>query len=116
MSTSDNENTKIIDSLVLAYNARDARAFADHFTHDASHGTLHAETQQRGREAIYRRYVDVFSEFPENQTQVIHRIAFGRFVIDHESVRRSSSTEPFEVVAVYELEQGLIKRLDFVRA
>jgi hypothetical protein len=81
-----------------------------------THGILHAQEQQHSREEIYQRYIDVFSKFPENQTEVVHRVAFGQFIIDHERVRRSPSAEPFDVVAIYELEQGLIKRLDFVRS
>jgi uncharacterized protein (TIGR02246 family) len=108
-------NEQVIDQLVLAYNAHDPRAFADLFTEDAIHGTLHAESQQRGREEIYHRYVEVFANFPENKTKVVQRTAFGQFVVDHELVQRSPTTEPFNVVAIYTLEADLIKRLDFVR-
>jgi hypothetical protein len=110
-----NINERIIDELVIAYNSHDARAFADLFTEDAIHGTLHAELQQRGQEEIYRRYVDVFANFPENKTEVVQRTAFGQFVVDHELVQRSPASEPFNVVAIYTLEASLIKRLDFVR-
>jgi hypothetical protein len=108
-------NEQVIDQLVLAYNTHNARAFADFFTEDAIHGLLHADLQQRGREEIYRRYVEVFANFPENRTEVVRRIAFGSFVIDHELVQRSLTSEPFNVVAIYTLGAGLIKRLDFVR-
>jgi uncharacterized protein (TIGR02246 family) len=115
MSEPKINNQQIIDQLVIAYNAHNARAFADLFTEDAIHGTLHAESQQYGREEIYRRYVEVFANFPENKTEVVQRTAFGQFIVDHELVRRSPTTEPFNVVAIYTLEAGLIKRLDFVR-
>jgi uncharacterized protein (TIGR02246 family) len=110
-----NANSRLVDQLVIAYNAHDARAFANFFTADAIHGILHAETQQHGREAIYSRYLQFFADFPENQTVVVHRIAFGAFVVDHEVVRRSPSSEPINVVAIHEFESGLIKRLDFIR-
>lgn len=110
-----NHNADVIDRLVLAYNRGDARAFADLFADNAVHGTLHAEAQQRGREEVYRRYVDVFASFPENRTEVVHRIAFGPFVIVHEHVRRSLQEAAFEVVAIYTLRDGEITRLDLVR-
>jgi uncharacterized protein (TIGR02246 family) len=116
MTQPDNLNTRVIDQLVRAYNARDARLFADFFTEDAIHGTMHAETRQHGREEIYRRYIDVFAMYPENHTEVVRRIAFGVFVVDHEVVRRSRQSEAFNVIAMYTLEGGLIKRLDFLRA
>jgi hypothetical protein len=115
MHTTQTDNERVIDQLVIAYNSHNARAFADFFTEDAIHGTLHAELQQHGREEIYKRYMEVFANFPENKTEVVQRIAFGAFVIDHERVRRSASSEPFNVAAIYTMQAGLIKRLDFVR-
>jgi hypothetical protein len=110
-----NAHTRIVDQLVIAYNAQDARAFADFFQEDAIHGILYADQQQRGREEIYARYLKFFSDFPENKTVVVHRIAFGSFVVDHEVVRRSPLSDPINVVAIHEFELGLIKRLDFIR-
>ncbi len=115
MSLINSENTSVIDRLVTAYNLHDARDFADCFSKNAVHGTLHAETQQQGREAIYSRYVEVFSLHPENRTEVVHRIAFGAFVIDHERIKRSATVESFDVVAIYTVRNGLIDRCEFVR-
>jgi uncharacterized protein (TIGR02246 family) len=115
MTDNQTHNQNVIDNLVIAYNNHDARAFADFFSEDAIHGTLHAEVQQHGREEIYQRYLEVFATYPENKTEVLHRTAFGKFVIDHELVTRNSSAEPFHVVAIYTLKAGLISRLDFVR-
>lgn len=109
-------NTRIIDRLVEAYNARDARAFANFFAVDAVHGNLNAVDPLHGREAIYARYVDVFATYPENHSDVVHRVAFGPFVIDHERVRRSTTAEPFDVVAIYTMNDGLVARIDFVRS
>jgi hypothetical protein len=109
------QNCLVIDQLVEAYNAQDARRFADLFTEDGWHGNLHAETFQVGPQAIYQRYVEVFGTYPNNRTEVVHRIAFGPFVIDHEKVKRSNDAEPFDVVALYTLEGGRIKRAELVR-
>ena len=109
------ENTLVIDRLVAAYNAHDARGFAQCFTEHAVHGKLHAETQQRGREEIFQRYVETFSMYPENRTEVVHRIAFGAFVVDYERVQRSPTATSFDVVAIYTVRNGLIERCEFVR-
>jgi hypothetical protein len=108
-------NAQVIDSLVVAYNSHDARAFADHFSENAWHGNLHADTFQEGREAIFQRYVEVFARFPQNRTEVLHRIVVGDYVIDHERVRRSASMAAFDVVAVYTVKQGQITRLEMIR-
>ena len=39
----------------------------------------------------------------------------GNRVIDHERVRRTADGEPFEVIAIYEIENNLIIRFDLVR-
>ena len=112
----EQQNAQVIDHLIEAYNRQDAQAFAKLFTENAVHGILHSEAQQRSRQEIFERYVEVFGMYPENKTEVVHRIVFGPFVIDHEKVTRSSSGEPFDVVAIYTLESGLISRLEFVRS
>jgi uncharacterized protein (TIGR02246 family) len=110
------QNKRVIDELVMRYNKRDATGFAALFTEDGVHGTLHSEAQQRGRTQIEARYNEVFALYPENKTIVVHRIAFGAFVIDHEKVQRNASSEAFDVVAIYTLRDGLIERCEFVRA
>lgn len=115
MAQSKSSNEAIIDRLVLAYNARDAAGFASFFAPDAVHGDLHSENPQRGRDAIRRRYEEVFAQYPANRTEVMHRSAFGRYVVDHERVSRSPTSEPFDVIAIYTMSDGLIVRCDFVR-
>jgi uncharacterized protein (TIGR02246 family) len=109
------DNAKVIDALVDAYNRRDARGFSNLFADDAWHGNLHSPSPQQGREEIYRRYVETFAAYPENRTEVVHRAAYGHFVVDHERVQRSKTSQPFDVVAIYTLEAGRIKRLELVR-
>ncbi len=115
MNADQEKNGRLIDELVNAYNAQDARRFADLFAEDAWHGALHAPTFQQGRDAIYARYVEVFAMHPGNRTQVLQRIAFDNFVIDHERVQRSPNAVAFEVAAIYTIEGARIKRLEMVR-
>ena len=70
MST-ETQNAEVIDRLVEAYNRQDAQAFANLFTENAVHGVLHSETQQRSRQEIFERYVEVFGMYPENKTEVV---------------------------------------------
>ncbi|MGL4610094.1 MAG: nuclear transport factor 2 family protein [Trueperaceae bacterium] len=110
-----NDNTRIIDRLVDAYNSSNARGFADLFAPDVVVYEHPNKPTQQSREEIFERYTEVFKKFPLNKTEVVHRIVIGDWVIDHEKVRRSPEHEPFDVVAVYELQDGEIKRLDFIR-
>lgn len=110
-----NNFTQIIDQLVLAYNASNARAFADLFEEKVQVFEHPNILTQQSREEIFDYYVDLFAQFPQNRTEVLHRIVIGNRVIDHERVRRSPNAEPFEVLAIYEMGETLIQRLDFIR-
>jgi hypothetical protein len=46
----------------------------------------------------------------------VNRAALGNVGIDHQRVRRSSAADPFDVLAIYTLESGLIERVDSVRS
>jgi hypothetical protein len=115
MKTDVQKNCEVIDELVTAYNQQDAERFASLFTDDGWHGNLHAAAFQVGRQAIHQRYIEVFAMYPQNRTEVVHRIAFGKFVIDHEKVSRAANSQPFDVVAIYTLQDGLIERAELVR-
>lgn len=108
-------NTDTIDRLVEGYNASDARTFADCFALDASVYEHPSILTQQGRNEIFAYYQKLFAEFPQNRTEILHRIVFDTKVIDHERVRRSPDAEPFEVLTIYEMSGGLIQRVDFIR-
>lgn len=105
----------VIDKLVEAYNAHDARAFADFFAPDVAVYEHPDRLVQKSREEIFEYYQKLFGEFPENRTTVLHRIAIGDCIIDHERVQRRPDTEPFEVLAIYTMQKRFIHRLDFIR-
>ena len=105
----------VIDQLVAAYNSGDARRFADHFAPDAAVYEHPQQLTQAGREAIFSYYQGVFRQYPALRTTVLHRIVLGNRVIDHERVQRGPDQAPFEVLAIYEVHDGLIQRLDLVR-
>lgn len=111
----DQSFTEIIDLLVDAYNASDARAFAELFEENATVYEHPGLLTQQNREEIFQYYAVLFSKYPLNRTEVVHRIVIGNRIIDHERVRRSPEVAPFEVLTIYEMGAQLIKRVDFVR-
>lgn len=116
MNAAITPNTDVVDALVRAYNASDADAFADLFAEDAIAYEHPGIPAQRGREEIRARYRQAFAAFPDNRTTVVHRIVIGDYVIDHERVQRHAEAEPFDTVAVNTVRNGLIHRLDVIRA
>ncbi|MGL4573661.1 MAG: SgcJ/EcaC family oxidoreductase [Burkholderiaceae bacterium] len=109
------KSEQVVDGLVDAYNKQDARRFADLFSMDATLGDFLSNDQLKGREAIFQRFQQMFDEYPENTTRVLNRTVIGRFVIDHEHVSRSKQGESFQVMAINEIVDGLVKSLTVVR-
>ena len=105
----------VIDALVIAYNNHDAKAFSDLFAVDGQTFEHPGRLAQGSRQHVFETYSQVFARVPENRTTVLHRIVIGNRVIDHERVQRSADSEPFDVVAIYEVRDGFIERLDLVR-
>ncbi len=115
MANRSSELSARVDALVLAYNAHDARGFADFFAVDAQTFGHPNVLAQNSREEIFQTYQRVFQLAPLNHTTVLHRIVIGNRVIDHERVQRSPDAEPFEALAIYQFDDGLIARFDLIR-
>jgi hypothetical protein len=98
-----------------AYNARDADAYAACFAPDCVISNLNGQTVLHGAPAIRERYAEIFSSHPENKTTLLHRIALGDVVIDHEVIQRGPDREPFQIVAIYTIRDDRIARVDFVK-
>ncbi len=108
-------STKIVDSLVDAYNAHDAHKFAGHFAEDANAYEHPGALAQKGRAGIEAHYTRRFAELPELTTRVLRRIVLGEYVIDHERVQRAHDQMPFDTLAINHVREGKVQRLDIVR-
>lgn len=98
-----------------AYNAQDLDTFCAQFAEDVCVADLNGAVTVKGMTAYREKYERLFAEFPENEAVLLGRIAVGNVVFDHERVRRSPSTDPFEVVAIYTILGDAIARVDFVK-
>jgi hypothetical protein len=101
-----------------AYNRRDLDAFCATFAPDAAIFELGATApSSAGLAAIRERYRGLFDASPALHSAVVARMALGRVVIDHEHVTgRNGSPDVYAVIAIYEVADGLIRRVHFVRA
>ena len=66
-----------------------------------------------GSEKIREIYGNLFSKHPENRSILKGRMVQGNFVIDHEYI--TGRDKPIEMVAIYEVKEGLIVRCWFLR-
>lgn len=105
----------IVQKQLDAYNAQDLDAFCACFAADGVIADLNGAVTQTGIDEIRERYAAMFALHPENQARVVHRMAVGDVVIDHEQVSRTPE-QSFEALAIYTVKNGRIARVDFVRA
>lgn len=105
----------IVQRQLDAYNAQDLDAFCACFAADCVLAELNGAVTQQGAAAVRARYETLFSDFPENHAALVNRVVVGDVVIDHEDITRSPS-ERINAAAIYTVKDGLIARVDFVRA
>jgi hypothetical protein len=107
--------TDVVQAQLDAYNSQDVDALCRHFTAGVEVANLHEAPNLTGIEGFRERHVGLFAQFPQNRADLVSRIVVGDKVLDHERVFRAPDAAPFEVVAIYSFEGGLIARIDFIR-
>lgn len=106
-----------VEGQLLAYNARDAVAFAAWFAQDVQLWRLGESAPfLTGRDALEERYAAVFASCPALRADIVHRAVHGRFVTDEEEVH---GLDPggglVRALAIYEGTDTEIRRVWFVR-
>lgn len=92
-----------------AYNAHNLEAFVACFSEDFTAYRPPATTPSlEGRDALYAFYKEHRFNNPALRAEIISRTALGNKVFDHEKIH-GLSDEPIESMAVFEVENGLIK-------
>jgi len=107
---------EVVQKQVDAYNQRDLTEFVA--CHDPavelfsfSESTPYAVGQEKLKEI----YGTVFEKSPNLHAEIINRIVMGNKVIDHEKVTGRIGVELSEIIAIYEVEDGLIAKAHFIR-
>jgi len=104
----------VIDRLVEAYNAGDTRAFGALFHEDAVTVGHPDRALQSGKPEIVDHYARLFEKASEGRNEVLHRVVIGDRVVEHERITSAVNAEPYEIVSIYTVRDGLIARVDFV--
>ena len=105
---------EVVQGQLDAYNARDIDTFMGFWAEDAEMLSFPSEVLARGTVEIRARHVARFKE-PNLFGELVNRIALGTLVIDQEIVTRtfSEGTGQVDVVAIYEVDDGKIRRAWF---
>jgi hypothetical protein len=102
----------VVQSQVEAFNKGDADAFASFYADDVELFDLGSESKPSltGRAALIARYRPMLEKYHPRAT-ILVRIQSGDFVIDKE--RTDAAGRSSEGVAIYQLENGKIRRVWF---
>jgi len=105
----------VVQKQLDTYNAQDLDGFVNTFTAKAEVYINLGDSAAGivGREAIRKRYGQMFRNNPGNKSTLIGRMVQGNFVFDHEWI--TGRENEFKIVAIYEVEDGYIKRCWFAR-
>jgi hypothetical protein len=103
----------VVDAQLAAYNKRDLEAFLSFYADDAVLAKHPDQVTQTGKAEMRTRYQRSFSN-KNVRAEIVKRITFGRFVVDHERVTAPPAKGELEAVAVYEVKDGKIIRVTFL--
>ncbi len=103
---------EVVQAQLVAYNASDLDAFLAVFAEDAKLYRLgNDEPFADGKEQLRTLYGKLFENSPELNSVVTTRTVIGNRVIDYERITgRNGQSEPWFIVMIYEVEEGLISR------
>ncbi|WP_217895813.1 nuclear transport factor 2 family protein [Pseudoalteromonas ulvae] len=110
----------IVDLQLQAYNKQDIVAFAATYHDDVEIHRFPGGLQYQGKDELIKRYGKKFAELKCLHASSLVRMIEGRFLVDHELAQSCSKTagevdRSIKVIAAYEVEDGLIKRVTFMR-
>ncbi len=111
---------EIVDKQLDAYNNQDINAFAKTYHEDIEIHAFPEGLQYQGKELLIKKYGDKFSKLKCLNAVSLKRIVNGQFLVDHELAQSCSKVKgeidhEIRVIASYEVQDGLIKRVMFMR-
>ena len=102
---------ELVEHQLAAYNARDLEAFLAVFSDDIEvtrlPGTVPAIS---GKAAFGKFYAENRFSLPALHAEIVGRLVMGNKIVDHERIT-GIGPEPMEIIVVYAVEDGLIRRM-----
>lgn len=99
-----------------AYNNRDIEAFMSCYAKDCIVEDGEGHVTMESWDVMKASYTDLFAASPELHCKIVSRTVVGKYVLDEENVTgRRGNTGVGHVVAVYRVEEGLIRHVRFLR-
>lgn len=111
--TSPTNPTTIVNKQLEAYNKRDIDAFMKTYTQDIKLYNFPNNLSSEGQKPMRESFESFFSNTPDLHCEIKNRIVIGNKVIDEEYI--TANGQNFSAVAIYEIENGLIAKVTFIR-
>lgn len=103
----------IVQKQLDAYNSRDLDAFMDTYSDAVELYNFPDQLIGKGKDAMRQNYGSFFEAAPDLHCEIKNRIVIGNKVIDEEYITANGSN--FSAVAIYEIENGKIAKVTFLR-
>lgn len=103
----------IVQKQLDAYNARDIEGFLETYTEDVQLYNFPAEKTSEGQTEMREGYSGFFENTPDLNCEIKNRIVIANKVIDEEYITANGNN--FSAVAIYEVENGKIAKVTFLR-
>lgn len=103
----------VVQAQLDAYNRKDLEAFMDTYSDDIKLYTFPDQLSVGNREQMWKDYKGYFDRTPDLHAKLVNRMVLGNKVIDQEEVTANGRT--FEAVAIYEVRNGKIYKVTFLR-
>ena len=110
----------IVDKQLDAYNSRDIEAFANTYDDSVEVYNFPDELSFKGKEILKNRYGKMFESLKKLHARSLNRIIHNNKVVDFEEASFYETDidhpdEVIKVIVIYEIENNLIKRVQFCR-
>jgi hypothetical protein len=104
---------EVVNTRMEAHNNHNLEKFLETYADDIMiYDYPNTPLGKGGREHIRNIFAPLFKE-KSVKTEIHHQIANGKYVVNHETVTREGKTT--EYVSIYEVENGLIKSVRFIK-
>ncbi|MFK7810933.1 MAG: nuclear transport factor 2 family protein [Maribacter sp.] len=112
----DNEEPNpetIVQKQLDVYNARDIDGFLKTYSEDVEIFNFPTQKRSKGQEEMRKGYAGFFESTPDLHCEIKNRIVIRNIVIDEEYITANGNN--FSAVAIYEVENGKIAKVTFLR-
>lgn len=102
---------ELVEHQLAAYNDRDLARFLEVFSDDIEVTRLPGTTPSIvGKAALAKFYAENRFNLPGLHAEIVNRIVMGQKIVDHERIT-GINPEPMEIIVIYAVEDGLIRRM-----